>query len=114
MQIASQQQPPDASGCARDEGPQTASGRAGKKDRWKLGRQAAGWGLLALGAVGIVMPVMPGWIFIAWGAVILAPDVPFISGLLDRLAEKVPQLRSAIERARGQGDKKSGEPDCRR
>ena len=73
----------------------------GKKGGWKLGRQLAGWGLLAIGAVGIVMPVMPGCIFIAWGAVILAPDVPFIGRLLDRIAEKVPQLRSAIDRARG-------------
>ena len=76
----------------------------GKKGGWKLGRQLAGWGLLAIGAVGIVMPVMPGCIFIAWGAVILAPDVPFIGRLLDRIAEKVPQLRSAIERARGQSE----------
>lgn len=80
-----------------------------KKDGWKLGRQFAGWGLLALGAVGIVMPVMPGWIFVAWGGVILAPDVPFIGRLLDRLAEKVPQLRSAIDRARGKGDEKPGD-----
>jgi hypothetical protein len=76
---------------------------------WKLARQFAGWGLLALGAVGVALPVMPGWIFIAWGAVILAPDVPFIARLLDRLADKVPQLRSAIEWARGDRKEKHSE-----
>ena len=108
MPIASQHQQPDASTSAPPDVQQTAPDQGRKKGGWRLGRQLAGWGLLALGAVGIVMPVMPGWIFVAWGAVILAPDVPFIGRLLDRLAEKVPQLRSAIERARGRPEDKAG------
>lgn len=64
-----------------------------------LGRQLAGWRLLALGAIGVVTPVLPGGILFGWGAVILAPDVRIIGRLLDRLS--VAQLRSAIERARG-------------
>lgn len=109
MPIASQHQQPDAPLSTPGE-PQTARGEGEKKGGWRLGRQLAGWGLLALGAVGVVMPVMPGWIFIAWGAVILAPDVPFIGRLLDRLAEKVPPLRSAIEWARGNGHEKADDP----
>lgn len=56
---------------------------------------------MALGIAGLILPVLPGWIFLAWGALTLAPDVPFIGRLLDRLAARVPALRSAIEKARG-------------
>lgn len=73
----------------------------GKLGRWKLGRQLAGWGLLALGVVGLVLPILPGWVFIGWGAVTLAPDVPFFARLLDRIARRLPPLRAAIERVQG-------------
>lgn len=54
-----------------------------------------------LGVAGLVLPVLPGWIFLAWGAVTLAPDVPFIGRLLDRIGQRVPALRAAIEKVRG-------------
>ena len=73
----------------------------GTLGRWKLGRQLAGWGLLAVGVAGLVLPILPGWVFIGWGAVTLAPDVPFFARLLDRIAHRVPQLRAAIERVQG-------------
>jgi hypothetical protein len=87
------------------ESPQAAGNRDasghGNTTRWKLARQFAGWGLLALGVAGLILPILPGWFFLAWGAVILAPDVPLFSRLLDRVAHRVPQLRAAIEKARG-------------
>lgn len=69
--------------------------------RWWLARHIAGWGLLLVGVAGLVLPVMPGWPFLAWGAIILAPDVPFIARVLDRIAARVPALRAAIEKLRG-------------
>ncbi len=72
--------------------------------RWRIGRQLAGWGMLSLGLVGLALPIMPGWVFIAWGVVTLAPDVPFFARLLDRIAHRIPQLRAAIERVRGQAE----------
>ncbi len=68
--------------------------------RWRVGRQFAGWGLMLLGVVGLLLPVLPGWLFLAWGAITLAPDVPFFARLLDRVAHRVPPLRAAIERVR--------------
>ncbi|HEV3343383.1 MAG TPA: hypothetical protein VG125_23630 [Pirellulales bacterium] len=106
----------DNRGCnensERSEGPQRAenlpdspprvnSPSSSKLTRWRLGRQFAGWGFIALGLAGLILPILPGWIFIAWGAVTLAPDVPFFAGLLDKLAQRVPPLRAAIERVRG-------------
>lgn len=68
---------------------------------WKIVRQLCGWGLLALGVAGLLLPILPGWCFIVWGVVILTPDVPFLGRLLDRLAQRVPALRSTVERMRG-------------
>ncbi|HVA47444.1 MAG TPA: hypothetical protein VNH11_13830 [Pirellulales bacterium] len=73
----------------------------GVLQRWRLGRQFAGWGLMLLGVAGLQLPVLPGWLFLAWGAITLAPDVPFFARLLDRIAYRVPSLRAAIERVRG-------------
>jgi hypothetical protein len=72
-----------------------------KLRRSRLGRQFAGWGFMALGVTGLILPILPGWIFIALGAVTLAPDVPFFARLLDQVAKRVPPLRGAIERVRG-------------
>lgn len=68
---------------------------------WKIARQLAGWGLLALGLAGLLLPILPGWIFIAWGAITLAPDVPFFATVLERIADKVPQLQPTIARLTG-------------
>jgi hypothetical protein len=70
------------------------------RGRWRSGGQVAGWGFIALGIVGLILPVLPGWFFIALGTVTLAPHVPFFARLLDRVAQRVPSLRSAIERVR--------------
>ena len=66
----------------------------------RIVRQLVGIGLLFLGLAGLVLPILPGWVFIAWGVVTLAPDIPFFGRLLDRLAQRVPQLSAAIDRVR--------------
>jgi uncharacterized membrane protein YbaN (DUF454 family) len=68
---------------------------------WKIARQFAGWGLLALGLAGLLLPILPGWVFIAWGAITLAPDVPFFATVLERIAGKVPRLQPTIARLTG-------------
>jgi hypothetical protein len=85
-----------------DRNPNRSPGGSGSLLRWKIVRQLAGWGLLMLGLVGLLLPILPGWVFIAWGVVTLSPDVPFFARLLDRIAHRVPPLRAAIERVRGQ------------
>lgn len=39
-------------------------------------RRCAGWGLIGLGLLGIVLPVLPGLIFIALGILMLGPHDP--------------------------------------
>ena len=68
---------------------------------WRVGRQLAGWGLLVVGVAGLVLPILPGWVFIAWGAITLAPDIPFFARVLKHIAHKVPQLQPTIDRLTG-------------
>ena len=46
-------------------------------------RIASGIGLLAIGIVGLILPVMPGWVFVIPGLMILADYFPPVKRLLD-------------------------------
>ncbi|MCX6596384.1 MAG: hypothetical protein NTV70_08455 [Acidobacteria bacterium] len=49
----------------------------------KVWRISAGVGLILIGIVGLILPVMPGWVFIIPGLVILGDYFPPIKRLLD-------------------------------
>jgi hypothetical protein len=66
-------------------------------------RHIVGWGALAIGIVGLVLPILPGWPFIIWGVFSLAPDIPIFARWLELIERKVPGLRPIIERVRGDG-----------
>ncbi len=40
----------------------------------RMGRQVSGWGLLAVGVAGCLLPVAPGIPFLLAGLALLAPD----------------------------------------
>lgn len=57
----------------------------------KLLRIGAGVGLVLIGLVGLVMPIMPGWVFIIPGLMILADYFPPIRRLLDWAKRKLEE-----------------------
>jgi uncharacterized membrane protein YbaN (DUF454 family) len=78
----------------------------------RAARHILGWGLLALGIAGLVLPVLQGWLFIALGAILLAPDVPFFARVLARIEERFPALRHPIRKLRAKfGRSSPPEPD---
>ena len=56
-------------------------------------RIASGIGLVLLGIIGIILPVMPGWIFLIPGLVILADYYPPIKRLVDWAKAKMEKVR---------------------
>jgi hypothetical protein len=64
-------------------------------------RHLAGWGLLVLGTAGLVLPILQGWLMIATGALLLAPDMPVFARLLARIEQRVPALGRALRTVRG-------------
>ena len=55
----------------------------------KVLRIAAGIGLVLIGIVGLILPIMPGWVFIIPGLAILADYFPPIRRLLDWAKSKL-------------------------
>ncbi len=60
----------------------------------------AGWTFLLLGLVGLVLPIVPGLIFIVFGLVILSTEYIWAHHLLARCRERFPWLGIHLERAR--------------
>jgi uncharacterized membrane protein YbaN (DUF454 family) len=63
-------------------------------------RHIAGWGLLLLGVVGLVLPVLQGWLLIAIGALLLAPDVPVFARLVCWVETRFPPVRGVLRSVR--------------
>ena len=59
-------------------------------------RHVLGWLSLLVGLAGLVLPILQGWFFIALGAVLLAPDVPFFARLVAWIERRFPRLRGAL------------------
>lgn len=62
-------------------------------------RISLGIGLVILGIVGLILPVMPGWIFLIPGLVILADYFPPIRRLVNFLKERFEHARAAYTSA---------------
>jgi uncharacterized membrane protein YbaN (DUF454 family) len=54
----------------------------------RLARIALGSFLVLLGVAGLILPIMPGWIFLIPGLVILADHFPWAHRLLQWAKEK--------------------------
>ena len=55
----------------------------------------SGFGLVALGIVGLIVPVLPGWIFLIPGLVILSDHFVWARRLLDRAKVYLDKLKKA-------------------
>ncbi len=65
-----------------------------------LVRVAAGWAFIVLGLAGLVLPVLQGILFLAIGALLLAPYVPFFRRIKVLLYRRFPRIRRSAERIR--------------
>ena len=58
-------------------------------------RIASGIGLVIVGIIGVILPVMPGWIFLIPGLVILADYFPPIRRLVDWAKAKMESVKNS-------------------
>lgn len=56
---------------------------------------------LVLGVLGLLLPIMPGWLFIALGILVLSPDVPLFRRMVHWLETRFPRLHEPLEKMRG-------------
>ena len=52
---------------------------------WRIFRLVAGWTLVAVGVVGLFLPVLQGFLLIISGLAVLSTESPWARRLLDRL-----------------------------
>ncbi len=56
----------------------------------------SGFGLCVLGVIGIILPIMPGWVFLIPGLIILSDFFPPLKRLLHWAREKFEQETAKI------------------
>jgi hypothetical protein len=61
--------------------------------------QALGYFFLVLGVLGMFLPILQGFLFLAIGLIILARHAPWAERLLDYLRQKSPRLDRGIAKA---------------
>jgi uncharacterized membrane protein YbaN (DUF454 family) len=54
--------------------------------------------LLALGLAGLVLPILPGWLFISLAAVILGSDIRLFRKIQGRIAARFPTIRRLVQK----------------
>jgi uncharacterized membrane protein YbaN (DUF454 family) len=64
-------------------------------------RITAGWLLIVLGLIGLVVPILQGLLFLAIGAALLAPSVPIFHRASVALRRRFPALRSPLKKLVG-------------
>ena len=60
---------------------------------WRIVRLASGWSLVAVGIVGLVLPILQGVALILAGLAVLATDLPWARRLLHRVRDRVRKWR---------------------
>ena len=55
---------------------------------------------IVLGLVGLVVPILQGWLFLALGAMLLSVDVPFFDRVVTWIEDHVPPVKKPLERFR--------------
>jgi uncharacterized membrane protein YbaN (DUF454 family) len=69
-------------------------------------RFASGVALVIIGIIGLILPVMPGWVFVIPGLIILGDYIPPIKRLVDWAKSKIPESvwkRESQDRTGGAG-----------
>lgn len=65
--------------------------------RPSLTRKLLGFGALFLGVIGLILPIMPGWIFMALAVWLLRDQYVWAARGVDKIRARWPQAIPAIE-----------------
>ncbi|HPC73815.1 MAG TPA: PGPGW domain-containing protein [Syntrophales bacterium] len=79
----------------------------------KIWRHTVGWFFVVLGIIGCFLPILQGILFMMIGFLILAPEVPFIHRILEKLRNRYPDVFQKAEEFKAKlkaGIKRSADP----
>lgn len=61
--------------------------------------QVVGYAFLVLGVIGLVVPILQGFLFLAIGMIILGKTAPWAERLLERFRQRYPRAGGIIDSA---------------
>ena len=67
---------------------------------WRFLRIALGCLLILVGLLGLVLPVLQGWLFLGLGILVLSADVPFLHKALCWIEARIPIIQGPMNRMR--------------
>lgn len=74
--------------------------KARRHPAWHMARIVLGWAFIVLGIIGCFLPFLQGILFLAIGAGLLAPYVPFFRKLQTSLYKRFPGARNFLKRTK--------------
>ena len=92
--------------------PPAPGGSKPRSMAWRIFRLVAGWTLLAVGVVGLFLPVLQGFLLIISGLALLSTESPWAHRLLTRL-KSFRKRRQGSERAPARVDSRMSTPPNR-
>ena len=51
---------------------------------------------MAIGVVGLIMPILPGWLFFGFAAIVLFPNAPLTQKSVARIEQQFPWTRRML------------------
>jgi len=66
---------------------------------------AAGWCFMLLAVAGWILPVLPGWLFLAIGLIILSTEYAWAHHLVERTKSRFPKFAVILDNARHKVDR---------
>jgi hypothetical protein len=72
--------------------------------RARLAIRVAGWGFLVLGVLGLVLPILQGFLFLLVGLYILSFEVAWAKRVRAWLVARFPQAGAKVEEAEARAD----------
>ena len=66
----------------------------------KVFRIIIGVALLLLGLVGLVLPILQGWLLLAIGCIVLSVDIPYIRNIIVLIYRRFPYLKHPLKKWR--------------
>lgn len=70
----------------------------------RLVKLTFGWLFIALGGVGLVLPILQGFLFLAIGISLLSSESPWVARQVERLRQRFPNLFAQLDRMKDKAE----------
>lgn len=66
---------------------------------------------ILVGLIGLVLPILQGWLFLVIGALLLSTHSPMLRGWIHRYSSPYPRIHAFVQKAQSWIDRVFGAPE---